>query len=293
MSGSDTPRVKRAQVEIYGWPTDTVSIDFHSSPRASTSSQSCSSSASSISSTAPPSAEVPHTVLVLIPGNPGQCDWYVPDLVSLVARLGHGFAARSVSHAGHSIGGGIVDVEDFVQRNDSSDASIPWTVDGQILHKCAYMDHLLSILDKQRRQETTACRLILMGHSFGCHVLQRMCILRPKLLRRTVSILYLMPFVRMNADKFNQAKLNLGASSPRTLISMGTTALRLLQTLPLSAVDRFANTGGIHDPKIREIAVQLLRQPTYVKNFFELGTEEIRDIPNEIDVSVRRNKTRR
>lgn len=257
----ETPQVTKIQTKILGWPTDTISIDFHS----------CS--------------QVPHTVLIFIPGNPGQCDWYITDLVHLVARLGQGFAARAVSHAGHSIQDGIVNVEDFVQRNDLSDPAVLWTVDGQVLHKCSYMDQVLSELDKGRPNDEKKCQLILMGHSFGCYVLQRMCVLRPDLLHRTINILYLMPFIRMNADWFNQAKLNYGASSPETLISMGTIALRVLRALPSYLVDRFVDMGGIRNSKIREIVIQLLRQPTYARNFFELGTEEIRDIPSEIDVS--------
>jgi pimeloyl-ACP methyl ester carboxylesterase len=259
----DTPKVTKIQTTVLGWPTDTVSIDFHTYSR-----------------------EDPHTVLIFIPGNPGQCDWYVSDLVTLVTMLGHGFAARAVSHAGHSLQGGIVDVKDFVQRNDASDGAIPWTVDGQVLHKCSYMDVVLNELDNKGIPDNgKKCRLILMGHSFGCHVLQRMCILRPDLLQRTINILYLMPFIRMNADWFNQTKLNFGASNPDTLISTGMIASRLFRALPSSIVDRFVNMGGIHNSTIREIVIQLIRQPTYARNFFELGTEEIRDIPSEIDVS--------
>jgi pimeloyl-ACP methyl ester carboxylesterase len=266
MSGSscnpdDIPKVTKIQTKILGWPTDTISIDFLSS------------------------RQVPHTVLIFIPGNPGQCDWYISDLVNIVTRLGHGFAARAVSHAGHSLQDGIVDVKEFVQRNDSSDVAIPWTVDGQVLHKCSYMDKVLDELDKGQPNDEKKCQFVLMGHSFGCHVLQRICILRPDLLYRTIKVLYLMPFIRMDADRFNQTKLNYGASNPETLISTGTIALTILRALPSSVVDRFVNMGGIHNSKIRKIVIQLLRQPTYARNFFELGTEEIRDIPSEIDVS--------
>mmetsp|Transcript_16836 Transcript_16836/g.29389 ORF Transcript_16836/g.29389 Transcript_16836/m.29389 type:complete len:195 (+) Transcript_16836:1-585(+) len=89
----------------------------------------------------------------------------------------------------------------------------------------------------------------------------------------------------MKADYFHQMKLNLGASSPSVLITLGTLLSRTYQALPKSWVDAFVKLN-IHDDKTRDIAVRLLRQPAFVRNFFTLGTEEIRDIPKDTDIST-------
>ena len=199
---------------------------------------------------------------------------------------------------------GILDVEKYSQQHDDADISIPWTIRGQVLHKCSYIDTIISEFDDQLPQQsptsqqngkdannnetttatTPAVRFIFMGHSFGCYVIQQLCILRYDIIERTDGFLYLMPFIRMKADYINQMKLNLGASSPNTLIRLGTIMSRTYKGLPKRLVDAFVKLG-ISDDKSRDIAVRLLRQPTFVKNFFTLGTEEIRDIPKEVDVS--------
>jgi pimeloyl-ACP methyl ester carboxylesterase len=307
---NDGPHTKKRQTKILGWPTDTICIDFLVSRTSNRTVHEAhalhvSSTKNNPQKELQPTPEnrpreVPHTVLCLIPGNPGQLDWYVSDLVNLVTKLGRGYAARAISHAGHSLNGGILDVEKYSKRNRDADKSIPWTVDGQILHKCAYLDSVISELNALQKDSTGTSsypppppppvRFLFLGHSFGCHVVQRMCILRPDILDRTDGFLYLMPFIRMDADRFiDQAKLNFGASSPETLISLGTGISHIAKILPVSWLDFFVRLS-IQDDTINEIALRLLRQPTFAKNFFQLGTEEIRDIPSEIDVSVAARK---
>mmetsp|Transcript_32887 Transcript_32887/g.55117 ORF Transcript_32887/g.55117 Transcript_32887/m.55117 type:complete len:418 (-) Transcript_32887:1029-2282(-) len=305
-----TPQIEERQTKILGWPTDTLCIDYYASKHEE----------SSTGPRTPSRKEAPHTVLILFPGNPGQYDWYVQDLLELVKRLGRGYAARAVSHAGHSLSGnaGIVNVEEYARlnTNENADVSTPWTIRGQVLHKAAYMQQVIAELDEVQLQwdtqtkdeeaeqstygrpcdlkskststtrlSSTTPRFIFMGHSFGCHVVQQLCILKPELLERTLGFLHLMPFIRMKADYFNQMKLNLGASSPSVLITLGTLLSRTYQALPKSWVDAFVKLN-IHDDKTRDIAVRLLRQPAFVRNFFTLGTEEIRDIPKDTDIST-------
>jgi pimeloyl-ACP methyl ester carboxylesterase len=276
-------QIQEKQTKILDWPTDTLSIDYKDNNFAT------------------------HTVIILFPGNPGQYDWYVSDLTNLVLRLGRGYAARGISHAGHGLSGeGIVDVEKYSQQHDDADVSIPWTIRGQVLHKCAYLDAIMSEFDRLNEQSavyhdndnnqvddetasmssaTTPVRFIFMGHSFGCHVIQQLCMLRYDIIERTDGFLYLMPFIRMKAGFIDQTKLNLGASSPDTLIRLGTIMSRTYRSLPKRLVSAFVKLG-VSDENSRDIAVRLLRQPTFVKNFFTLGTEEIRDIPKDVDVSV-------
>jgi hypothetical protein len=100
-----------------------------------------------------------------------------------------------------------------------------------------------------------------------------------------------MPFVRMKADtSFNQWKLRTASLHPKALIRVGTNLSRVFQSFSPDVLDTILKwcpkqLGGIERTEAREIAVQLMRQPTFVTNFFELGTKEIRDIPSDIDVS--------
>ncbi|KAL3934617.1 MAG: hypothetical protein SGARI_003312 [Bacillariaceae sp.] len=92
----------------------------------------------------------------------------------------------------------------------------------------------------------------------------------------------------MQADCFHQRKLDLGAHNPKVLIAVGTAVSRIYKFLPKSLVDAFVKLG-IHNDGTRDIAVRILREPQFIKNFFMLGTEEIRDIPRDIDVKALNN----
>jgi pimeloyl-ACP methyl ester carboxylesterase len=245
------------EISILGWPTDTVSVEHEN--------------------------DNPHTILVFIPGNPGCIGWYTPNLVELVSRLGRGYAARGISYAGHGLNDRITNVEQWIGSKER-DTTIPWTVDGQIRHKMAYLDTLLAELQEARRHIDN-CQFIFLGHSIGCHMIQRMLILRPDILERTSIFLQLMPFTRMKAPKFMDMVLKTAAGSPHMLIGVSQQLLHILKRMPIGWVDDMMKST-IQDKTGRELAVHLLRQPHFARNFFELGTEEIRDLPDVPDVRV-------
>lgn len=312
------PHVTELQQMLLGWPTDTLAVDYYYT-------YVCDDDQKHDDGEAKDTPEVPHTLLVFFPGNPGQYDWYVPDLCQLVQRLGRGFAARAVSHAGHSLkrptndvgagtnkdvgitavtaadddndDSGILNVTEYAQRNPDAHPSIPWTIQGQVQHKCAYMDLILAEFDDADDTTNAAAtsssspplpNVIFLGHSFGCHLVQQVCLLRPKILQRTIGFVHIMPFIRMQAAAaWDQAKLDWGAQHPHTLISVGTMVAKGYRTLPKAWVNALVKLfTSVQDARSRAIAVRLLRQPNFVRNFFELGTEEIRDIPRHIDVSA-------
>ena len=243
------------ELTILGWPTDTVSVQHDN--------------------------DKPHTLLIFVPGNPGCIGWYTLNLVELVTRLGRGYGARGISYAGHGLNDRITNVEKWLGSKDR-DTTVPWTVDGQIKHKIAYMEMLMSEL--KDRHHSDNFEFIFLGHSIGNHMIQRMLLLRPDILRRTKLFLQLMPFTRMKAPKFMDKLLNGGAGSPHVLISVSQRILQVLQRMPIQWVDELMKST-IQDEDGRNLAVNLLRQPQYAKNFFELGTEEIRDLPDVPDVS--------
>ena len=305
---------RRHQIDVVGWMTDVISIDptpkynpHHSDFRPSS----------------------VHTILFWIPGNPGQHDWYISDFMDVLSKLGEGYAVRSVSHAGHGLFGkmngeyadddaySITDVEKYCRfgggNNQTKSVSplVPWTVDGQVLHKIAYIDQLLSSIEMQNRQRhintnnTSQCtdectfestkdlKFIMIGHSFGCHIIQRMCVLRPDILERVTGHLFLMPYIRTKPSlRIDQRKLEFGGSHSELLFGVGTRFSGIIRSFPeslfRSVIRHGLRDGGESDERIVSITTNLLRNPLYPRNFFELGTEELRDIPNEIDMSALR-----
>lgn len=307
---------RRRTISVLGWPTDVISIDHvvddgdcldynHRDPR-------------------PPPV---HTVLFWIPGNPGQHDWYNSDFVDILTGLGRGYAVRSISHAGHGLlgksnmagsnGDSITDVERYCRFRGNDDGTscvsplIPWTVEGQVLHKIAYVDYLLSSIAEGNHQDqiqnkrnrnhkdhrscefTPDLKLILIGHSFGCHVVQRMCVLRPDILERVSGFLFLMPYIRTKpSSTIDQKKLEFAVWRSELLVAIGTKCFQALRSIPDSIIRRVIRRGidgcGDEDENITNIIEQLLQNPGYPRNFFELGTEELRDIPNEIDIAALR-----
>jgi hypothetical protein len=276
------PRVKADVRTIIGWPTETVHV-FHDNAGAEL-------------------GELPSVILVFVPGNPGCVGWYTPLLVDLVTKLGSGFAARGLSYAGHSGSDELTNVEQWHNNNNLSmerDSAIPWTIEGQVRHKISFLDTVLSEwkdLREQHEQKNSVSskspslpRFVFLAHSIGAHMVSRVCILRPDILQQTDLLVQLMPYMRMKAHRFQQKLLNLGASYPNILIGLGKTLTILLKAMPYQAIDSLMKSI-VEDQDGRTLAVRLARQPRFARNFFELGTEEIRDVPEEVDYFALRCK---
>ncbi|CAJ1963311.1 unnamed protein product [Cylindrotheca closterium] len=269
------PKVSEHVVDILGWPTDVISIDYDS-----TVSQSETNNAD-LNTTMP---TTPHTTLVFIPGNPGCCAWYQPILLELIKALGLGYCARLVSYAGHNPY--HPDHANVEKHQERLDASIVWTVDGQIRHKEAFVDQYCN----------SYSQLIFLSHSIGSHMVERLLMQRTDILQRTACVIHMMPFVRMKApNQFDQAKLDFGAANPNLLIGFGRSTMKVLAKLysteSLNAL--LENFQVYQDAKGRDLAAHLLlQQPHYARNFFELGTEEIRDVPFAMDRTCMKQITR-
>jgi pimeloyl-ACP methyl ester carboxylesterase len=274
-SNTRKPRVKEEVITILGWPTDTVSVDYTTDSASEQEAQ----------------PERPHTLLVFVPGNPGCIGWYIFTLVELVSRLGRGFAARGISYAGHGTTEDITNVQGWLDSKDR-DTSVPWTVAGQIKHKIAYIDVVISELrglevDRNKESKISQPRFIFLSHSIGSHMVQRLLVSRSDILNQTLLVAHLMPFTRMDAPRLKQILLNLAAATPETAIGVSRRILGVLKFMPHEWVDCLMQSS-LDNKDARDLAVKLLRQPLFARNFFELGTEEIRDVPERIDASALR-----
>lgn len=217
-------------------------------------------------------------IIVFIPGNPGLVEWYVPFFERMIDRLGPGFVAYGVSNAGHGIQPDLLVAR---ESNPESQQYISWTIDGQVQHKCAFLD---LILEEERRHSNEPPHFIFISHSIGAHFTQRLCVLRPDILERTSLLLHLTPFCRMHAPWDKQILLDFAAGRPTEIISTHKLLAQTLSQFPNFIVDILMRKT-VPDTEGRRIAVELLRQPKFVENFFRLGLEEIRDVPERFDVS--------
>ena len=291
-------KVTMGTLNLLGWPTDSFAIDFiKQNPQQQ-------------------QQQHVHTVLVFVPGNPGLVEWYIPFFQQLLQALGTGYACRGAANAGHSLDPQKVNVVQAQTVSSSSSSSlssssaIPWSVDGQTMHKCALLDELVREFDSKdnNNKGDEPVKFILVSHSIGCHFTQRMCIWRPDILARTKMLIQLMPFFRMKAPKSKAWLLDWVGANPEFAINLlepiargfqATVAASSSESSPIksspsssslstSLSSMVLNTVFLRtfkDPEGREVLIRLLSIPEFARNFLTMGCEEVRDLPEEFDVS--------
>ena len=150
-------------------------------------------------------------------------------------------------------------------------------MDGQVHHKIAYVDKISTEFSKER--------FIFVGHSIGCHLVKRILLHRTDILCRTSRCILLMPFIRMDAPVPEQQVLDLASRNPDVSTWILHTLSRLLSILPSSALEALLKPSMDREGD-RIFTARLLKQSQFARNFLGLGSEEIRDIPQAIDVSL-------
>lgn len=279
---------------IAGWPTDTISInhfDCEANKRPNKDAEDVFSTGSIVP---------PHTVLLFVPGNPGFCGWYKKLLVQICQRMGPGYAARAVSHAGHGIHDETVHgrsgkrSDKYNGRQKTSVTQTVRKVEGQLRHKLEWMDLILKEMKcfEGKGHRPAVTRFIFLTHSFGAHLVQRLCVRRrDDILCRTALILHLMPFLRFDPPACRRAHmLTRVAHSPRMSLATIQTISRFANALPRAWVDKIMKGAGkIHDDVDRALAVSLIQNPTMATHFLTLGMEEMRDaVPKDYDEEAMR-----
>lgn len=260
-------------------------------------------------------------MLLFVPGNPGCIGWYIDFLSILIRHLGVGYAARGISYAGHGVGEDDSMRMATTHHTNGADPNIAWTVDGQVQHKVDWVDQVRAELQQWRHQATNSNResldanntptedpksrsplsllqqdgvvlprFIILSHSIGSHLVQRGLVLRPDILKQTELVLHLMPFVRFDPYALiPKVCLSTVARSPDVAISLLQMMSRVTKSLPRTWIDFYMErVAGVEDPKGRQLAIDIVQQPTFAKNFLMLGTEEVRDIPEVHDEAALR-----
>jgi len=263
---------------------------------------------------------VPHTIFMFIPGNPGCVGWYIDMLCTIVKQLGAGYAARAVSYAGHGVGENIVSsnahCNDNIPGDDNCNSNrnsnrnvnrrqrksrIAHTVDGQVEHKIEWTDCIVSEMISITNKRSTSDKMntgthgfpfkfVFLTHSIGSHLVQRMMLLRKDFLLQTKLIIHLTPFIRFDpTSSWTKNTLSTIANSPQISISVLKAMAAFVSCLPPKLVDLYLEkVANIPHEKDRKLARELYSQTKYAQNFLELGTEEIREIPEIYDYAALR-----
>jgi hypothetical protein len=278
---------RQESIHLLGWPTETVSIQWIAAkdPPPNSSSRNCTDTTHSIT------IQKPHTTIFFIPGNPGLVQWYIPILADIIDRLGPGYCAFGASHAGHAIGhdtrihANVASAaQDTTDDYNTRSLPIPWNVEGQVLHKIAFVDYVLSLHESSFNADEVS--IIFLSHSIGCYFCQQLCLLRPDILQKTRLFLHLLPFICMKAPVIQQTMFNMIAKNPLCSIALLRLAMQGLACLSESTVNLILKfVTSMDDIEARDIAVKLARQPDFAKHFLELGCREIRQVPNYLEVS--------
>mmetsp|Transcript_20439 Transcript_20439/g.41935 ORF Transcript_20439/g.41935 Transcript_20439/m.41935 type:complete len:414 (-) Transcript_20439:369-1610(-) len=296
-----------SKITICGWPTDVVLIDHCNAKHADEESALRQSSAIDNRSQRRDCCK-PHTLLLFVPGNPGVVHWYTDFLTQVVERLGKGYAARGVSYAGHGVGEVIVGNDDEHSKTDYSgnredegknpklrNMKIPWTMDGQIQHKIAWIDALIDGWRKQFLSNSKSNpsketpNFIFISHSIGAHFVQCLLLRRPDILAHTAHIIHLMPFFRFDPPPLKSFMLSHAASWYEYVVPMMTTLVNAASVFPRRWIDFYLERHvGLNCPKGRKIALDIFLNPKMMRNHLVLGLQEIRELPEmPNDVALR------
>ncbi|KAF9916025.1 hypothetical protein BX616_004782 [Lobosporangium transversale] len=196
-----------------------------------------------------------HTVLFMIPGNPGVIDYYTPFLQTVHDTCEGKIDIFGASHLGHSWGSHITDTSKL------------YSLEEQVENKIAIVDQL-------RKIYPAGTRFILAGHSMGAWLALRVLKARPN--HGIERVFALFPTIHRIADTPNGRKLSKTVLSP----SLRTFAGGLISTLRFicSAPPVFQSLVGLiagQEADMAKVTSQKLLHSYTVKNCLYLGNQEM------------------
>ncbi|KAF9273321.1 hypothetical protein BGZ68_001608 [Mortierella alpina] len=201
--------------------------------------------------------ETHHTVLFMIPGNPGLIDYYTPFLQTVHDTCQGRIDIFGASHLGHSAGSHV------------ADPSRLYSLEEQVENKIA-------ILDRLRETYPPGTRFILAGHSMGAWLALRVLKARPN--HGIVRIFQLFPTIHRIADTPNGRKMkNLFGPVSRSIVGGTVSTLRFMFSAPpvLQSIVGFVTR---QDAGMASVTSQKLLHSSVVKNCLFLAGQEMQAI---------------
>ncbi|KAI1314468.1 hypothetical protein EDD11_002131 [Mortierella claussenii] len=205
-----------------------------------------------------PQGELHHTVLFMIPGNPGIIDYYTPFLQTVHDTCQGRIDIFGASHPGHSWGPHV------------TDPSRLYSIEEQVENKIA-------ILDKLREMYPPGTRFVLAGHSMGAWLAMRVLKARPN--HGIERVFGLFPTLHRIADTPNGRKLSKSMLNPsvRGLVGGLVSTLRFIFSAPPVLQSIVGLLTGQEDDMARVTSQKLLHS-FVVKNCLFLGYHELESI---------------
>ncbi|XP_047601598.1 lipid droplet-associated hydrolase isoform X2 [Lutra lutra] len=118
-----------------------------------------------------PRANKPKLLIFIITGNPGFSAFYVPFAKALYSSINGRFPVWVISHAGHAF---VPKGKKILTTSDDSNAqkiNDIYGLQGQVEHKLAFL----------RTHVPKETKLVVIGHSIGCHINLEILKLAPEL----------------------------------------------------------------------------------------------------------------
>ncbi|XP_032817343.1 lipid droplet-associated hydrolase [Petromyzon marinus] len=125
----------------------------------------------------------PQILFMLIPGNPGVMDYYRTFMAGLYQAFKGQYSVWGISHAGH-----CVPPPDLEAHQNADEHPDVFGLDGQVEHKRAFL----------REHVGPAVRLVLIGHSIGCHIILEILKRDPQL--KVIKSVLLFPTIERMAE---------------------------------------------------------------------------------------------
>ncbi|KAF9432878.1 hypothetical protein BGZ76_010187 [Entomortierella beljakovae] len=201
-----------------------------------------------------PDEQSHHTVLFMIPGNPGLIDYYIPFLQTVHDTCDGKIDIFGASHLGHSSGSHVVDPSKLYSLQEQVESKI-------------------AIVDKLRDMYPVGTRFILAGHSMGSWLALQILKARPN--HGIERIFELFPTIHRIADTPNGRRLKpLFKPSMQSIAGGAVSTLRFI----FSAPPVFRSIIGLvtkQDKEMAEVTSQQLLHSHVVKNCLFLAGQEM------------------
>ncbi|XP_078397673.1 lipid droplet-associated hydrolase isoform X1 [Cetorhinus maximus] len=121
-------------------------------------------------------------LFLIIPGNPGIVCYYKPFMQILYKILNQKYPIWAISHAGHCVPPEDIEMMEDIELEDV------FGLNGQIEHKLTFL----------RKNVPKDIKLVLIGHSIGCHMILEMMKREPKL--QVLKAVLLFPTIERMAE---------------------------------------------------------------------------------------------
>ncbi|KAF9113421.1 hypothetical protein BGX27_001596 [Mortierella sp. AM989] len=198
-----------------------------------------------------------HTVLFMLPGNPGLIDYYIPFLQTVHDTCQGKIDIFGASHLGHSAGSHI------------TDSSRLYTLEEQVESKIA-------IVDRLREMYPSGTRFVLAGHSMGSWLALQVLKARPN--HGIERVFELFPTIHKIADTPNGRRMkHLFKPTTRSIVGGVVSTLRFVFSAPPVLRSIVGLTTG-QDKDMAEVTSHKLLYSSVVKNCLFLAGQEMETI---------------